>query len=159
MPHPEATTALLSGGTEITGHFTSPPFQNQQLQDPHIHKVLSSFDVLGGPHTFNVVYGTGKFRDANPKTQAAFVEALDRAVAFINGDAAAAARLYIEAEHSKLAPEFVESIIRAEDTIFTIEPQATLKFATFMARTGAIKEAPADWKGLFFPELHDRSGS
>jgi NitT/TauT family transport system substrate-binding protein len=121
--------------------------------------VLSSYDVLGGAHTFNVVYATGRFHDANPQTAAAYIEALDRAMALINGDPSGAARTYIEAEHAKLPPAFVEAMIRAEDTIFTIDPQATLKFAAFMARTGAIKEAPADWRELFFREIHGRDGS
>lgn len=159
MSHPDAAAALLTGRTEITVHFTSPPFQNQELLDPKIHRILSSYDVLGGPHTFNVAYATGRFRDANPITMAAFVAALDRAMALINADPAAAAALYIDDEKSKLPPNLVESIIRADDTVFTIEPQATMKFADFMARTGSIKAAPSSWQDLFFPELHDRKGS
>lgn len=159
MSHPDAETALLTGRTEVTAHFASPPFQNQELLDPKIHRILSSYDVLGGPHTFNVVYATGRFRDANPLTTAAFVAALDRAMAFINGDAEQAAKLYIAEERSKLSPEFIESIIRAKDTIFTTDPQATMKFAEFMARVGSIKTAPSSWQDLFFPELHGRNGS
>jgi NitT/TauT family transport system substrate-binding protein len=159
MAHPDAAAALLTGRTEITAHFTSPPFQNQELLDPKIHRILSSYDVLGGPHTFNVVYATGRFRDANPLTMAAFVAALDRAMAIINGDPAAATQLYIAEEKSKLPADFLEDIIRAEDTVFTIEPQASMKFATFMARTGSIKTAPQSWQDLFFPELHGRQGS
>jgi NitT/TauT family transport system substrate-binding protein len=34
-----------------------------------------------------------------------------------------------------------------------------MKYATFMARTGTIREAPADWKDMFFPELHAAQGS
>jgi NitT/TauT family transport system substrate-binding protein len=159
MSHPDAATALLTGRTEITIHFTSPPFQNQELLDPRIHRILSSYDVLDGPHTFNVVYATGRFRDANPVTMTAFVAALDQAMRSINDDPAGAARLYIEAEKSKLPPDLVETIIRADDTRFTIEPQATMKFADFMARTGSIKAAPSSWKDLFFPEIHGRKGS
>ena len=31
LPHPEATAALIKGGTELTAHFGNPPFQNQVL--------------------------------------------------------------------------------------------------------------------------------
>ncbi|HEY0522955.1 MAG TPA: ABC transporter substrate-binding protein [Stellaceae bacterium] len=159
MAHPDAAAALLSGGTEIAGHFTSPPFSNQELLDPKIHRVLSSYDVVGGPHTFNVVWATAKFHDANPETVAAFIEALDEADAAIRDDPANAARLYLAAEGSKMPAEQVERIIRAPDNSFTATPHATMKFATFLARTGAIKAAPADWKELFFPEIHGREGS
>ena len=67
MSHPDAQTALLSRQSEITAHFGSPPFQYQQLEKPGIHTVLNSYDVLGGPATFNVVWTTTKFRDENPE--------------------------------------------------------------------------------------------
>jgi NitT/TauT family transport system substrate-binding protein len=159
LSHPDATTALLAGSKEITAHFASPPFQNQQLLDPKIHRVLSSYEVLGGPHTFNVIYGTGRFHDANPVTSAAFVAALDRAMGVINADPAGSVALYIAEEKSKLPAEFLLSIVKAEDTKFTIDPQAVMKFADFMVRSGSVKEVPSGWKDLFFPEIHDRKGS
>src|SRR5690349_9981844 len=67
MSHPDAQVALLSGQSEVTAHFGSPPFQYQQLKNPAIHTVLNSYDVLGGPATFNVVWTTSKFRSENPK--------------------------------------------------------------------------------------------
>jgi NitT/TauT family transport system substrate-binding protein len=73
MKHPDAMAALLSGHSEITAHFGSAPFQYLELQDKAAHRVLSSYDVLGGPHTFNVVWTTQKFHDDNPKVYAAFL--------------------------------------------------------------------------------------
>ncbi len=92
MSHPDAQTALLSGRSEITAHLGSPPFQYQELEQQGMHKVFSSYDVLGGPATFNVVWTTTKFHDENPKLYAAFVAALDEATATINRDKRAAAR-------------------------------------------------------------------
>ena len=69
MPHPEATAALLSGHSE-SRPFSSPPFQYQQLDNPAVHRVIKSNDILGGPHTLNVIYTTGKFARRNPKTTA-----------------------------------------------------------------------------------------
>src|SRR3954466_8333276 len=37
LSHPDAQAALLSSGSEISAHFSSPPFQNQQLEKPGIH--------------------------------------------------------------------------------------------------------------------------
>lgn len=78
LPHPDATAALVSGGSEITAHFSSAPFYYQALENPKVHKVLSSYDILGGPATFNVLYTTQKFHDENPKTYKAFYAALLR---------------------------------------------------------------------------------
>jgi NitT/TauT family transport system substrate-binding protein len=159
LSHPDATAALLGGRSEIDAHFTSPPFQQQQLRDPRIHKILSSYDVLGGPHTFNVVYAPKHFHDANPVTFRAFLTALDAAMAVIAADPRAAAQLYIRAEGPKLDPEFVEAIIRDPENRFTATPEASLKFASFLYRTGQVKEEARDWRDLFFPDLHDRPGS
>ena len=68
LPHPDASAALIAGGSEITTHFSSPPFQYQALEHKNVHKVISSYDVLGGQATFNVLYTTQKFHDENPRT-------------------------------------------------------------------------------------------
>src|SRR6202012_6290315 len=51
MPHADATTAMLVGNSSIDAHFSNAPFQYQELENPKIHKVLSSSDILGGPST------------------------------------------------------------------------------------------------------------
>jgi NitT/TauT family transport system substrate-binding protein len=38
-------------------------------------------------------------------------------------------------------------------------PENTMKFARFMHDVGTLKAAPASWRDLFFPEIHDASGS
>ena len=159
MAHPDAAAALLGGNSEIDAHFTSPPFSNQELANPKIHKVLSNYDQMGGPATFNVLYAADKFHAANPKTYGALLVALDRAMAVIKADPTAAAALYIKSESSKLTPAFVEGIIRDPANDFTSTPLQTFKTAQFLYKTGAIKVQPMSWKDLFFPEIHDRAGS
>lgn len=159
MPHPDATAALLSGKSEITGHFTSPPFVQQQLASGKAFPVLNSYDVLGGPHTFNVVYATTKFANDNPKTLHAFIAALDAAGAWAKQNPAEAAALYIKAESSKLDPAFVETIIRSPDISFTTTPEGAQKFADFEAKVGLIKQAPASWKEMFWSGLHAKPGT
>lgn len=159
MPHPDATAQILSGQSEITAHFTAPPFSQQQLASGKVHQVLSSYDVLGGQHTFNVVYSTTKFVEDNPKTIRAFVAALDRANDWIKANPKDAAALYIKAESSKLAPDFVEAIIRDPNVDFTTTPERVQQFADFEARVGLIKQAPASWRDLFQPSLRDKPGS
>lgn len=158
LPHPDATAAILSGTGGITAHFTSPPFFEQQLESGKVHEVLNSYDVLGGPHTFNVVYGTRKFAQENPKTIDAFVAALDEANEWIKANPSEAAKLYIAAEKSKLDPAFVERIIRDPQIRFTTVPERVDVFADFEYRIGLIKQKPS-WKELFQPGLHARNGS
>jgi NitT/TauT family transport system substrate-binding protein len=159
MAHPDAAAALLGGASEIDAHFTSPPFSNQELANPKIHKVLTNYDQMGGPATFNVLYAPEKFHAANPRTYRAFLVALDRAMDAIKADPTAAAALYIKTEGSKLTPTFVEGIIRDPANDFTATPLQTFKTAQFLYKTGAIKLSPTGWQDLFFSEIHDRAGS
>src|SRR6185295_15959566 len=68
MAHPDGMAAMMSGKSEITGHFSSAPFQYQQLEDPRVKRVVNSYEVLGGPATFNTIWTTSAFHDKNPKT-------------------------------------------------------------------------------------------
>lgn len=159
LPHPDATAALLSGATEITAHLSNAPFQNQALKDPKIRKVLSSYDVFGGPVTPTVAYATVKFRNENPKTYKAFLDAFQEATAWVENNKAEAAAIYIKVEQSKLAPAFVAEVLSDPDVQYTLVPQGTLKFADFMNRIGAIKAKPQSWKDFTFDDLHTASGS
>jgi NitT/TauT family transport system substrate-binding protein len=42
---------------------------------------------------------------------------------------------------------------------FTTTPENVMKYADFMHRIGSIKNQPASWKDLFFPEIHGAPGS
>ncbi|MGE0310772.1 MAG: ABC transporter substrate-binding protein [Lautropia sp.] len=159
MAHPDGAAALLSGKTEITAHLTAPPFTYQELKNPKVHRVFSSYDVVGGPHTFNLIWTTAKFRKENPKTYAAFMAALKEAMDAINADKKKYAKLYVEATKSKLAVDFVEEIISKPEIRFTMTPEGTMAFATFMHKVGSIKEMPGQWQELFFPEVHGLKGN
>jgi NitT/TauT family transport system substrate-binding protein len=164
LPHPDATAALISGGTEINAHFSSAPFYYQALAgNPKVHKVLSSYDILGGPATFNVLYTTQKFHDANPKTYKAFYAALREAAEFIRKDKAAgtgkAADIFIRVQKSKLDPALVKKIIDDPENDFTTDPQNTYIYADKLHAIDVLKNKAASWKDYFFEEAHAHPGS
>ena len=159
MSHPDGQTALLSGQSEITAHFTSPPFQYQELKKPGIHMVLNSNDVLGGPTTFNVVWTTSKFRNGNPKLYDAFVKALDEAMTFINNDKKAAAEAYLRISKDKDSVADILAMLNDPQIVFTTAPLNIMRYANFMAKIGMIKVKPDSWKDLFFPNVHGLAGS
>jgi NitT/TauT family transport system substrate-binding protein len=80
-------------------------------------------------------------------------------MALIKKDPARAAQIYIEEEKSKLAPAFVEKMLRDPENVFTTTPQNVMKYAEFMQKIHAIEAAPARWQDLFFPEIHGTEGS
>ena len=159
MAHPDAQIALLSGQSEINAHFSSPPFQYQQLRNPAIHTVVNSYDVLGGRSTFNLVWTTSKFRAENPRLYEAFVKALDEATAFINKDKKSAAEAYLRMSKDKDSVQEILGMLNDPLIVFTTTPENVMKYVDFMAKTGAIKAKPESWKDLFFPNVYDLSGS
>ncbi len=160
LPHPDAAAAIISGGTEITGHFGNPPFQEQELAaNPQAHIVLSSYDVLGGPSSSTVLFATEKFRSENPKTYRAFQSALKEAAEFASSHPEQAADIYLRVTGAKLERDFLVKVIRNPDVQFKLEPQNTFLLAEFMHKVGAIRNAPASWRDYFFDDALTAQGS
>jgi len=160
VPHPEATAAILKGGTEITAHFGNPPFQEQELAgNPQARVVLKSYEVLGGPASATVLYATEKFRNDSPRTYQAFLAALDEAARFITANPEKAADIYLKVTGGKTDRALLVQIIKNPEVQFKITPQNTLGLGQFMHRVGAIKNRPASIKDYFFDDPHAQSGN
>jgi len=158
VPHPDATAALIAGGTELSGHFSNPPFQDQALANPNVHVVLNTYDLLG-PNSPTVLFATEKFREENPKTYHAFVEALAEAADFAQKDKGAAADTYIRVTGAKIDRAALLKIIDNPQFEFSITPKNTYPLAEFMHRVGAIKNKPASWQDYFFKDAKPLQGS
>ena len=158
MAHPDAAAALLSGSGSITAHFASPPFSYQE-QAKGLRSVISSYDILGGPATFNVVWSTKKFHDQNPKAYQAFVAAFQEATDQINKDKKAAAQTYKRMSGSNEPLEELVKQLNDPKVKFTLEPHRLNVTAEFMNKVGRINKKPSSWKDLFFDNVHSLSGS
>ncbi|MGE0797654.1 MAG: ABC transporter substrate-binding protein [Lautropia sp.] len=159
LPHPDATAALLAGGTELNGHFSNPPFQYQVLANPAVKVILNSYDVIGGANTPTVLFTTEKFRRENPKTYQAFVAALEEASAFVKANKAAAADIYLKVSGTKADRADLLKIIESPEVDFTIVPTRTFALAAFLHRVGAIRNKPARWQDYFFEDARIAAGS
>lgn len=158
LSHPDGLAAFLSG-TEITAYFSSPPFQYQALEKPGVRRIINSYDITGGPATFLVAWATGKFRDENPKTYKAFFDAYKEATDYINANKRTAAEIYVRESKDKSGVEAIEKMLNDPEIRITMTPEQTVTVATFMNKTGTLKNKPASWKDLYFPELHNLNGS
>ncbi|WP_122605911.1 ABC transporter substrate-binding protein [Pseudomonas viridiflava] len=158
LPHPDAAASLIAGGTELTGHFSNPPYQDQELRNPNVHVVLNTYDLFG-PNSPTVLFATEKFRNENPKTYKAFIEALSEAEQFVRKDIGAAADTYIRVTKSKIDRAELLKIIDQPEFQFTITPKNTYPLAEFLYRVGAIKNRPASWKDYFFQDEKPLQGS
>lgn len=160
MTHPDAVIAMLSGSSEINAHYTSPPFHHRERRDPAIRTIMSSYDVMGGSTTFTMVSTTSRFRDENPQLYAAFLAALEEANRMIVDDPAAAADVLIQAGGSGgFSRDELVDILADPEIRFTTTPENVMKYAEFMHSIGSLDEQPADWRELFFPEIHQLPGS
>ena len=121
--------------------------------------MLNSFDVLGGPSTFNVVWASAAFASANPRVLAAFAAALDEALASIAADPRSRRAPMCASPATAATSASSPSILSHPQVSFTATPQAIGKVVDFMARTGTIRRRPGDWKDLFFAGVHDKAGS
>jgi NitT/TauT family transport system substrate-binding protein len=158
LPHPEALAAMLSGKTEITAHFSSPPFSYIESDQPGFHRVVKSSDVLG-PLTIIMAYSTRRFYEANPKLTAAFIAAVDEAAAYIAADKQAAAGIYIELAKVKTSEDEMMRMLNDPDTHYTAVPEGVMKYAAFMHDIGTLKTQPASWRDFFFAPISDRPGN
>jgi NitT/TauT family transport system substrate-binding protein len=160
LTHPDGVIALLSGKTEITAHFTSPPFHQRERKDARIRTITTSNEIMGGPSTFTMLYAPTRFHDENPKVYAAVLMALQSAIAFINADKKAAAAVFLgssEGKGWKLAD--VMEVLDDPDVRFTTSPENVMTYANFMADVGSIKTRPKAWQEMFFPEIHGVAGN
>ena len=159
LGHPDAMIAVIGGTSEVNSHFSAPPYQATELKTPGVRLILDSSTVFGGPASNAVVFGTRKFYEANPKTIAAFIAALEEANKLIAQDPALAAKIYLDATKEKFTVDEIVAMIKAPNVVYSTTPNATMVFADFMVKTGLIKTRPATWKEFFFPVAHSFPGT
>ena len=154
----DSSTGLLSGSGGFDCAFTPPPFPDLQLRSPKIHTILDSSDITGDTSA-SVLWTSKRFHDANPKLFRALLDSLKEASDFINQHRRDALAYYVEDSRTSLTVDDLEKITTEPHASFGVIPQGVEKFAAFMAKTGAVKAAPASWKDVFFPEITDQPGS
>ena len=160
MTHPDAVIALLAGSSAVDAHFTSPPFAQREKKDPRVRTIMLSDDVMGGSTTFTMVSTTTKFRDQNPRVYGAVLKAIDEANRMIAVDKKSAAELLLASTNDKgFSVNEIVDVLSDPHIKFTTTPENVMKYADFMHSIGSIKNRPATWKDMFFPEIHGAPGS
>jgi NitT/TauT family transport system substrate-binding protein len=90
---------------------------------------------------------------------AAVLKALEEANRMIVADRKMAADLLATSEGGGLSPEEILEVLNDPHVKFTTTPENVMKYAEFMHDAGSLKNRPASWKDLFFPEIHGVPGS
>ena len=159
LSHPDAMVALMNNTSGVNAHFGTSPFYEQEMKFPNARVLTTSYDILGGRASALVVVTTSKFHDANPKLYKAFLAAEKEAIDAINKDKKKAAQDYLDiAQDKKNSVDDIFAVISDKDYAFTLSPEKVFKTAVFMGKVGTIKDPPAKWQDLFFPDIHSLPG-
>ena len=150
LKNPDAFAAVTSGNSEVTGHIGLEPYSTLELQNPNVHKVFDSFEVLGGAHTTNILYTTDDFYTQNPKLAKAVVLALNEANNWIAKNQDDAVKLYLASYKSGESAELVTKVLKNSLTFNTKPKENITVFSDFLFDVGATKSKPSSWKELFF---------
>jgi NitT/TauT family transport system substrate-binding protein len=156
--HPDAVVALASR-SGITAHFASIPFYQQELAMPGMHKVISSYDILGGPATLFCLWSTSRFHADNPKVIHALWGALEEATAFIKQHPVEAAQIYLKLDNSRQPVNSITAIFDDPQVVYSLTPKNIVPIADYMAKNGMLHQKPGSWKDLVFPEALSLPGS
>jgi NitT/TauT family transport system substrate-binding protein len=159
MAHPDAYALLASGKSELTGHFSGPPYQYDQRKDKRLNKVLASSEITGGPMTMNMLWSSTRFHDSNPGAYKAVLKAFDEALAMTVADPKKTGEMYMANVKSKVTIDDVIVGLTDPDTKFSMTPQRTLPLAHFLNETGVLKTQMDSWKDFFFADIHELTGS
>jgi NitT/TauT family transport system substrate-binding protein len=161
LGHPDAALAMANPTSEITSHFTAPPYGYIELKTvPGAHVVVNSPDIIGGPLTQSQFFTTTQFADANPKVIAAIKAASLEAIDFIKKDTGAAVDIYRELTKDKMSREELLDMLKQPGMMDWIAaPQGTMKFAAHLHKVGTLKTMPKAWTDYYLPVAHDLPGN
>jgi NitT/TauT family transport system substrate-binding protein len=159
MKHPIALAAIMSGGQTVKSHFATLPYSYQELKSGKVRTVITSYDILGGQHSVLVMSARASFKEKNPKTYQAVVNAYDEAFTWIKKNPVKAADTFIKYTKSKMDPNTVKALLTNPKEIdFSPLPKHTMKYANFLHKIGDIPQAKS-WKDYYFDNNHSMNGS
>ncbi|MFW5686841.1 MAG: ABC transporter substrate-binding protein [Halanaerobium sp.] len=147
MSHPDAMNALLAG-KEVTAHFASPPYLFLESREEGIKNILSGSEAFGGDFTFIIGVSTDQFYERQPENYSYFLEALSKAIEFIDEDPAETAAIL--ADNYDLSETEMQEYLNWPEMKFTSEIRGLEEFVTFMAAEGYLENNNYSYSELVF---------
>ena len=135
MNHPDGYQALISN-TEVTAHFTSPPYLFDELENKENKLVLTGKEAFGGEFTFIIGVCTKEFYSKS-KEYKGFNQALDKSIRFMNENENESLKIISQAydiEENKLRRYF-----EYEELSYTKNIEGINKFMDFMVENNYLK--------------------
>ncbi len=136
MKHPDGAMALNSG-TEIIGHFTSPPYLFRELENPDNRLLVSGAEAFGGEFTFIVGACREDFH-ADRTAYEGFLEALEMSIDKLN--AKDEKTIDMLAKSYEVDIEILMSYLDQAYMEYGTDVVGTNAFSAFMYQEGYLKE-------------------
>jgi NitT/TauT family transport system substrate-binding protein len=151
MAHPEGMNALMAK-TDVTAHFTAPPYLTGELKSKENRLVLSGEEAMGGEFTFIVGVATKSFHDGDSENYKVFLKALEESIAFIKTNKAEAIEILSKAYD--IDQEEVAEYLDTQGVDYTTKVQGLDKFADFMKRNEYISKTPANKTEIMWDDVN-----
>lgn len=137
MKHPDGMQALLAG-SDVTAHFTAPPYSFLEEEADGIHLLLRGEEAFGGAFSFLVGIAEPAFYQDEVRL-ASLRDALAQAMTFLSEHPDEAASLL--AEEFGLSEAKTRQYLTRDDMVFSPDVLGVETFVSFMHRTGYLKQA------------------
>ena len=154
MSHPDAFAALMA--EKIDGHWATPPFSFNELQNQKIKTIAKSSEIFG-PASLTAFVTSERFCKANPKVCDSLFIAYTKAVEWINQDFDRAAG-YFEKNVGTKDPkaEYLRQF-KDKDIVFTVAPKGIQSYANYVHKFGLIQTPIKSWKEVVLPQLQNNA--
>jgi NitT/TauT family transport system substrate-binding protein len=150
MAHPEGMNALMAK-TDVTAHFTAPPYLTDELKNKENKLILSGKEAMDGEFTFIVGVTTKSFHDGNAGGYMAFLKALEEAIAFIKTNEEESVEILSRAYN--ISKEEVEEYLNTQGVEYGTKVQGIDQFADFMKRNKFINNIPASRADMMWDDV------
>ncbi|MDF2892835.1 MAG: ABC-type nitrate/sulfonate/bicarbonate transport system, periplasmic component [Clostridia bacterium] len=151
MAHPEGMNALMAE-TDVTAHFTAPPYLTGELKSKENRLILSGEEVMGGEFTFIVGVATKSFHDENAEGYKAFIKALEESISFMETNKIETVEILSNAY--AISKEEVEEYLDTQGVEYAAKVQGLDKFADFMKRNDYISKTPASKAEIMWDDVY-----
>ena len=145
MTHPDAVVALLSGGSQINAHFTSPPFHQRERKDPQRAHGAHDRRHDGRLDDVHDAVDDGAVPRARiPASTAPCSRRSRKPTRSIRDDPPRRRAILFAAESRRPASRSTSSSMCSRDPSikFTTTPENVQKYADFMHSIGSIENQP-----------------
>jgi ABC-type nitrate/sulfonate/bicarbonate transport system substrate-binding protein len=158
LPHPDATSALLTGGT-ISAYAAPHPYSDIVEKSPNVRRLFFFSEYLGERVTSGLLASKRSFVEANPQAAKAIVAAIDEAGSYIKANPRKAAEIFLESEKSSLDLDETEKMLKSVSEEWGVQPKGVMRFGSFMAKAGLLKAPPTKWQDTFFAPVAAGEGT